>query len=293
MTDIMTKKKKITVIIPAFNEGQAIGEVLQDIWQNCSEIVDSVIVVDDGSEDDTAQVAESNKAVVLHHGGNRGYGASLKTGIRAAKTDLVLTMDADGQHRAEYIWNLLEQIENYDMVVGERTRLLHSPLWRMPGKWLLTFMARYLTKKNIPDLNSGLRLVRKDVIEKYIHLCPSGFSFSTTITMALHSRGYRVGYVPIEVQKRKDVGAGTVSVRTGLDTIILILRLSTLFNPLRIFLPASFMIAGVGVLWGIPYALAGRGVSVGSMLAVSIAVLLFALGLISDQISALRLEKYE
>lgn len=289
----MANEHKLTVVIPAYNEGQAIGEVLEDIWQNCGEIVESVIVVDDGSKDDTADVAESKKATVIRHSGNRGYGASLKTGIRASQTEYILTMDADGQHRAEYIWALWQQKQQYDMVVGERVRLLHSPLWRMPGKWLLTFMARYLTQKDIPDLNSGLRLVRKDVIEKYIHLCPSGFSFSTTITMALHSRGYRVGYVPIEVQKRKDSGAGTVSVRTGLDTIILILRLSTLFNPLRIFLPASFMIASVGVLWGIPYALAGRGVSVGSMLAVSIAVLLFALGLISDQISALRLEKFE
>jgi len=286
-------KQKITVVIPAYNEAHAIGEVLDDIQQHCSEIVAQVIVVDDGSSDDTARVAESKKVTVIRQGHNRGYGASLKTGIRAADTDWIVTMDADGQHRAEYLWKLYEQREHFDMVVGERTSLIHSPLWRMPGKWLLTYMARYLTKKDIPDLNSGLRLARKRVIEKYIHLCPSGFSFSTTITMALHSRGYKVGYVPIHVEKRQGNGAGTVSVKTGLDTIILILRLATLFNPLRIFLPASFSILGVGILWGIPYAIAGHGVSVGAMLAVSIAVLLFALGLISDQISSLRLEKFE
>jgi glycosyltransferase involved in cell wall biosynthesis len=289
---LSAKEQMLTVVIPAYNEEEAIGAVVDDIWQQCRAIVREVIVVDDGSRDNTAQIAKDNGAKVISHGYNRGYGASLKTGIGQANTDLILTMDADGQHNADFIWSLWEQKSHFDMVVGERTQLIHSPLWRMPGKWLLTFMARFLTQAEIPDLNSGLRIMHKDVVEKYMHLCPSGFSFSTTITMALHSRGYRVGYVPIQVKRRKE-GSGTVSVKTGLNTIILILRLSTLFNPLRIFLPVSFFIGAVGFLWGIPYAIAGYGVSVGSMLAVSIAVLLFALGLISDQISSLRLEKYE
>ena len=152
-------------------------------------------------------------------------------------------------------------------------------------------MARLLTQKKIPDLNSGLRLIQKAVIEKYLHLCPSGYSFSTTSTMALHSRGYQVTYVPIAVEQRQ--GTGKVSVATGLNTILLVLRLATLFNPLRFFLPVSFAFGCAGFFWCIPYLLAGRGISIGSMLAFSIAIILFALGLISDQISAMRLEKNE
>ena len=285
------EQQKATVVIPAFNEAATIDRVIRSIQQACDPVLDEIIVVDDGSGDDTAKIAKEAGARVIQHKINRGYGASLKTGIYASETDLVITLDADGQHRAEDVLRLFDFLDTSDMVVGQRTQLLHSPLWRMPGKWVLGWLARFLTQADIPDLNSGMRLMRKSVIEKYLHLCPSGFSFSTTITMTMHSRGYQVVYVPIEVEKRKS--GSTVSLSTGLNTIILILRLATLFNPLRIFIPVSFSIGAVGFLWGIPYALSGYGVSVGSMLAISIAIVLFALGLISDQISALRLEKYE
>jgi hypothetical protein len=177
------------------------------------------------------------------------------------------------------------------MIVGQRTALLHSQLWRMPGKWLLSIMANYLSRQRIPDLNSGFRLMRRDVVTKYMHLCPPGFSFSTTITMAFFNRGFNVAYVPIEVEKR--IGKSTVSLSTGLETIILILRIAALFDPLRVFIPISLFVGLVGVLWGIPYTLLGNGISVGSMLAIVTATLLFSLGLICDQISQLRLERYE
>jgi glycosyltransferase involved in cell wall biosynthesis len=283
--------KKVTIVIPAFNEEQSIKTVIQSIQANCSHLVEEIIVVDDGSGDNTACMAEEAGARTIRHKQNKGYGAALKTGIRAAQTEFVLTMDSDGQHRAEDVLRLWQSVGTNDMVVGQRAALLHGPIWRMPGKWLLGWMANYLTRYAIPDLNSGLRLIQRDVALRYLHLCPAGFSFSTTITMALLSRGYRVAYVPIQVMKRR--GKSTVSLATGLDTIILILRIATLFNPLRLFLPMSFFIAGIGVLWGIPYLLLGRGVSVGSMLAIVTAILLFALGLISDQISQLRLERFE
>ena len=285
-------KHKITVVIPAYNEADSIANVVADIKEKAADFVEHILVVDDASEDNTAELAGKAGAEVIRHKNNRGYGAALKTGIKAAPTNLILTFDADGQHDASYIPKFWELIDDYDMVVGQRTQLIHSPLWRMPGKWFLTRMAKFLTQTHIPDLNSGLRLMDKEVVEKYMHLCPSGFSFSTTITVALISRGYRVAYTPIEVRKRAS-GRGKVSISTGLNTIILILRLATLFNPLRIFLPMSFIIGGIGMLWGIPYAFLGQGVSVGAMLAIVVAILLFALGLISDQISALRLERYE
>lgn len=283
--------KKVTILIPAFNESQAIGFVIEHIQAICSDVVQEIIVIDDGSSDDTAYIAKNAGATVIRHKQNLGYGAALKTGIRYAKTEFVLTMDADGQHQAEDVLRLRELAEDCDMVVGQRISLLHSPLWRMPGKWLLWSLANYLTRRKIPDLNSGLRLIRRDVASRYLHLCPSGFSFSTTITMALLSRGYSVAYIPIQVKKR--VGKSTVSVATGLDTIILILRIAALFNPLRVFIPTSLFIGGIGLAWGIPYALAGRGISVGSMLAIVTAILVFGLGMLCDQISQLRLERFE
>jgi hypothetical protein len=161
----------------------------------------------------------------------------------------------------------------------------------MPGKWLLTRMAQFLTERKIPDLNSGLRAVRRDLLLRYIHLCPTGFSFSTTITVALLSRGYVVQFVPIQVAQR--IGKSTVSMRTGFQAILLLFRLISLFNPLRIFLPSALIAILLGVGWTIPYLIRGEGVTVASMLSILTGVLLFALGLICDQVAQLRLERYE
>jgi hypothetical protein len=200
-------------------------------------------------------------------------------------------MDSDGQHLAEDVLRLHAAIGDNDMVIGQRTELLHSPLWRMPGKWLLSRIANYITRQRIPDLNSGLRLMRRKTILRYMHLCPSGFSFSTTITVALLSRGYAVEFLPITIKKR--TGKSTVTVSTGLQTIILLIRIAALFDPLRIFLPLSIAAITIGFAWGIPFALAGNGISTGSMLAIVTGVLLFSLGVLCDQISQLRLERYE
>jgi glycosyltransferase involved in cell wall biosynthesis len=289
--DEFAQQAGLTVVIPAFNEAAPLEGVLRNLTALSTEVVREIVVVDDGSSDGTAAIAEAAGVRLIRHPRNLGYGASLKTGIRATRTEFVLTMDGDGQHRAEDVLLLWERAENHDMVVGQRTNLLHSPLWRMPGKWMLGLLAQYLTGSRIPDLNSGLRLLRRDVATKYLHLCPRGFSFSTTMTMALISRGYDVAFVPIELQKR--VGTSTVSLSTGFETLILLIRISALFDPLRIFIPTSLSIGMAGILWGLPYALSGKGISVGSMLAIMTAVVLFALGLLTDQISQSRLERYE
>jgi glycosyltransferase involved in cell wall biosynthesis len=287
-------EKDLSIIIPAYNEEAVIGTILPKTIAQLSDIVAEFIVVNDGSTDNTAEIINQLDGITaIHHSHNRGYGASLKSGIHHARTRYVLTMDSDGQHRPEDVRRLYEHLKqtNADMVVGQRQGLMHSQWWRMPGKWFLKAMADFITKVNIPDLNSGLRLMDKPTLLKYMHLCPSGFSFSTTITMAMLTQGYRVDYVPIEIQKR--TGTSTVSLNTGFQTILLIIRIAALFAPLRIFLPVSFVMWAVGIAWGIPYFLAGNGVSVGSMLAIVTGVLIFSLGIICDQISQLRLERYQ
>jgi glycosyltransferase involved in cell wall biosynthesis len=286
--------RQITIVIPAHNEEGAIGNVLTALFGALPASVAEVIVVDDGSTDRTAELAEAANARVLRQPRNRGYGASLKAGIKAARTEFVLTMDADGQHRLEDVAKLCDTMSGSqppDCVIGHRTRLVHSPLWRMPGKWFLTRLARVLTQREIRDLNCGLRVMRRDVIMRYMHLCPSGFSFSTTSTIALASRGDHVEFVPIRVEPR--IGKSAVSVATGFQTILLVLRLASLFNPLRVFLPLSLFFILGGLLWTIPYLMDGQGVTVASMLAVLTGVTLFGLGLICDQVAQLRLERLE
>jgi glycosyltransferase involved in cell wall biosynthesis len=286
--------RRISIVIPAHNEEGAIGDVLARLAAEPPPGVFEIIVVDDGSTDATGEIAARAGARVLRHPHNRGYGAALKTGIRAATGDFVLTMDADGQHRLEDVRNLCEatgRAHAADCFIGHRTALVHSPLWRMPGKWMLTRMARILTQRKIPDLNSGLRAVRREVLLKYIHLCPAGYSFSTTITMAMLSRGYAVEFLPIRVEPR--VGKSLVNVRAGFQTIMLVLRLATLFNPLRVFLPLSLFCIVAGIGWGVPYAMNGHGVTVAAMLLMLCGMLLFGLGLICDQVAQLRLERYE
>lgn len=284
----------VTIVIPAHNEEGAIGAVLSALRGTTHPALREVIVVDDGSSDRTREIAEASGVRVIRQPSNRGYGAALKAGIRAASSEYVLTMDADGQHRIEDVLKVCDAVSGdapADCVIGHRTKLMHSPLWRMPGKWFLTHLARVLTRKEIRDLNSGLRAMRRDVIMRYMHLCPAGFSFSTTSTFALASRGYRVEFVPIQVERR--VGKSSVSVATGFQTILLILRLASLFNPLRVFLPLALLFIVGGAAWTVPYLLRGQGVTVAAMLSVLTGVTLFGLGLICDQVAQLRLERFE
>jgi glycosyltransferase involved in cell wall biosynthesis len=236
----------LAVVIPAYNEEGGIGPVLDGLrdalerggWPF------EIIVVDDGSSDRTAQIAAARGAAVVQHPVNKGYGAALKSGIRRAAAPYILIIDADGTYPSDAIPKLLDLARDNDMVVGARTGAsVHIPMIRRPAKWFLTRLATYLSSTKIPDLNSGLRIFRRDRAVHFFPILPAGFSFTTTITLALLCNDYRVAYVPIDYSKRS--GRSKIRpIRDTLNFLVLILRAILHFNPMRIFFPASLVILG-------------------------------------------------
>jgi len=239
-----------SIVVPVYNEEETIEKVIAALKiylnQGCE-----IILVNDGSSDRSKELLEKTADIkVIHHPENRGYGAALKSGIRTAQGKHILIIDADGTYPSESIPELLNQKENYDMVVGARTNPQSQiPLIRKPAKWLLGQLANYLTGTKIPDLNSGLRIIKKDVLNKFIHLLPDGFSFTTTITLAFLTNGCQIKYLPIDYYKRK--GKSKIKpVKDTLNFLQLIIRTVLYFNPLKIFIPASFIILAAALTIG-------------------------------------------
>jgi glycosyltransferase involved in cell wall biosynthesis len=234
--------RAVSIVIPAFNEENGVARVVQHIRTILTQAgwTHEIIVVDDGSEDATAERARDAGATVLRHISNRGYGASLKTGIVAAEHEFICITDADGTYPAERIPELLQGLETADMVVGARIgKKVAIPLVRKPAKWVLNQLANYITASKIPDLNSGLRAFRRDAARQYFHFLPDQFSFTTTITMAMHCDKYAVCYVPIDYAKR--TGKSKIVPWDAANFAILILRMAMLFRPLRVFLPCALL----------------------------------------------------
>ena len=210
-----TQASDVVIVVPAFNEAEAVGGVISSLCERLPGI--RVLVVDDGSQDATVEVSRRAGAEVICHRRNRGYGASLRTGIRKADREFVLFCDADGQHSVDDVEVLISEAFGFEMVVGVRGRDSHVPLVRRPGKWVLGKFANYLAGEKIPDINSGLRIMRRETILRYLHLMPDGFSFSTTSTFAFLKTRRDVKWIPIKVQRR--TGKSTVrQVRHGLET---------------------------------------------------------------------------
>lgn len=285
----ITSSEGVTIVIPAFNEAQAIGDVLENLqrvlsgspWQF------EIIVVDDGSTDNTAEIVKQHPVRLISHPSNRGYGAALKSGVRKAAYDLLVMLDADGQHNSQDVLRLLEQAKDYEVVIGARVKGSHVPLLRRPGKWILGKVANYLAGMRIPDLNSGLRAFRREVVESYFAILPNGFSFSTTFTLAALKDNHKVAWVPITVTKRQ--GKSTVNpITDGYNTLILILRLIVLFDPLKVFMPVSLLLGLFGLGFLIYNLITFGSLGEADVILIVTAILLFFMGILADSISALR-----
>ena len=281
---------KVSVVIPAYNEGAVIGQTVARIRSLYPDF--EVIVVDDGSKDDTAQRAREAGAEVFRHPYNIGNGAAVKTGIRRASGDLVVLMDGDGQHDPADIARLLEETDRYDLVVGARSGKGQASLGRRIANWCYNCLASYVAKFPIKDLTSGFRVFRRDTVMKYLYLFPNTFSYPTTSTLAYLRSGYTVKYIPIHVHRR--VGRSKIKLlEDGARFILIILRITTLFSPMRIFLPVStfFFFTGLGryiyTYW------TSRHFTNMSALLMSVGVMIFLLGLVSEQITQMRYDRVD
>jgi len=281
--------KSFSIIIPAYNEEDGIVGVIKVIRELRLNGEYEVIVVDDGSTDDTySQVSKIEGIKVIRHPYNKGYGAALKTGIREARYDTCLIIDSDGQHDPKYIPALMSEMDGNEMVVGARSKDSQFSLFRKPGKWFLGVLANFLSDVKIPDLNSGLRAIRKERVEEFMHILPNGFSFSTTITLALLKAGYNVKYIPVTTRKRLGRKSTVSAVSDGLNTILLIIRTIVLFNPLKVFVPVSFAMFLAGFLFSLYGVIAYRRFPGTGITVILTSVIIFFVGILADQISLLR-----
>lgn len=283
----MATPGSVSVIIPAFNEAAVIGQVIGELRSAAA--WHEVIVVDDGSTDGTSDLARAAGAIVVRHPYNKGNGASVKTGLRAAKGEFILIIDADGQHRPADALRLAERLGEYDLVVGARSGDTQATRARRLGNALLNWLAGYLTGRPIPDLTSGFRAARRDLVREFIHLLPNGFSTPATTTLAFIKAGYTVGFEPIEAEVR----VGTSKIRLGPDGakfFLIVLRVVTIFSPLRVFLPVSLAAFLVGTAYAAWTIVTESHVTNSSVLLIMLSVVVFLVGLVSEQIAALRFE---
>jgi glycosyltransferase involved in cell wall biosynthesis len=277
----------VSVVVPAFNESASIGPLVSGLrlagaWRE-------IIVVDDGSSDDTGTRAAEAGARVIRHPYNKGNGASVKTGIRHAGGAFVLILDADGQHRPADAPRLVARLNEYDLVVGARSSTTQAGAARRTGNAVLNRLASYLTERPIPDLTSGFRVARREYLLEFLHLLPNGFSTPTTTTLAFIKAGYSVWFEPIDASVRQ----GASKIKLGADGVqffVILLKVITIFSPMRVFLPMSAASFAVGAVYAIWTIFTQSHITNSSVLLILLSVIIFLVGLVSEQISSLRFE---
>jgi glycosyltransferase involved in cell wall biosynthesis len=283
-----TNSTRTSIVIPAHNEAPSIealvGELRRAVpWHE-------IIVVDDGSQDDTAGRANAAGARVVRHPYNKGNGAAVKTGIRQATGAFILILDADGQHPPSDAARLVSFLDTYELVVGARSAGTQATLARRAGNWTLNAIASYLAERTIPDLTSGFRAARRDHLLEFLHLLPNGFSTPTTTTLAFLKAGYSVHFEPIEARQR----SGSSHIRLGSDGVsffVILLKVITIYSPMRVFLPVSAAAFGVGALYAVWTIATQSHVTNSSVLLILVSVVIFLVGLVSEQISSMRFER--
>jgi len=285
----------ISVIIPAYREEKVIGGVIENVRRvmEATGKTYEILVVDDGSDDGTAAAAQNAGARVISHPYNIGNGAAVKTGIRQAKGKILVMMDGDGQHNPEDIPRLLEKIDRFDMVVGARTADSDAHLHRNLANGFYNLFASYICKRKIEDLTSGFRAVRAEIARSFVSLLPNTFSYPTTITMAVVRAGYSLAYVPIKANRR--VGKSKIRLLAdGSRFFLIIVKIATLFSPMRVFLPVSALMFLTGVGYGLFKILfmGGRYGPTSAML-MTMSVVVFMVGLVSEQVAQLRYDRSE
>jgi glycosyltransferase involved in cell wall biosynthesis len=283
----MADPQQVSVVIPALNEAGAIAEVVRGLAAAASWA--EILVVDDGSRDETSARATAAGARVLRHPYTKGNGAAVKTGIRAATGEYLLIIDGDGQHPPADAVRLASRLGEYDLVVGARAPGTQAGLTRRAGNALLNGLASFLTERDIPDLTSGFRAARRDCLLEFLHLLPNGFSTPTTTTMAFLRAGYNVAFEPIEARPR----VGTSKIRLSSDGpkfLLIMMRVMTIFSPLRIFLPISIVSFFTGVAYAVYTIVENGKIPNGAVLLIMFAVIVFLVGLVSDQVAALRFD---
>lgn len=286
---------KISVILPAYNESEGLKEIIHRIQEILREYGDpfEILVIDDGSEDNTAATAEQAGAIVIPHPYNIGNGAAIKTGIRKARGQILVMLDADGQHPPTDIPRLLAQIGPYDMAVGARTAESDTDMHRDLANTIYNLLASYVSGSKIQDLTSGFRAIKAEVARGFVYLLPNRFSYPTTITLATIRSGRSLTYVPIQGRRRK--GKSNIRLLSdGLKFFLIILRIATFYSPLKVFIPASLLMFLTGFCYGLfKVAVLGTRYGPTSAMLMTISVVIFMVGLVSEQIAQLRFERSE
>lgn len=276
-----------SVVIPAFNEGEAVAEVVTAL--RAAAAWHEIIVVDDGSTDTTAAAAAGAGARLVRHPYNKGNGAAVKTGIRAATGEWILILDADGQHSPDDALRLIADLGTYDLVIGARSAATQATLARRLGNAILNALAGYLAERPIPDLTSGFRAARRQHLVEFLHLLPNGFSTPTTTTLSFVRAGYNVRFVPIHAGAR--TGASKIRLaQDGAKFFLILLKVITIFSPLRIFVPVSVAAFAVGLVYGIGNYVVHARIPNGAVVLLVFAAMVFLVGLISEQIATLRFQ---